>query len=485
MSLEECLHTALERNRARPASAFALAAAEAQHRQALSAYWPQISLRGALEIMDQPQNYIFPSSTFSVPSMTMDVPASSFQVPPMAVTIPANAFGPGFPPVDVQLPVPGQTISVPGQQLALPSQDLTIPDQEIKLMERESAYASLGGQWLLWDGGMRRGMREQAQAGADAARAALRRTELEIVHDVTRLYFGAVLARQVREVGEDALARMEATLRLTETLYQEGAGRVQRTDYLNNKVMVETLRSGVAQLEQNQTMAEAALAFTMGMEWNQSVRPSAAEIPFEPIPDELESLVAEAYEFSPDWARLEAGLRAGDGALTEARSGHLPRIGLAGDLHRWWNDYDKGMATKENKQGWTVRLGLELPLFQGFLARNRVEEARARLGKLQEERILLRDGLGLQVREIFVKLGAAGRGYQATLDAMSAAIEGRELNTRAYQNDLAETEDLIKSQLLEAFMSAQHYKMRYDHADLRARLDLVVGRELHRRLGGQ
>ena len=448
MSLDVCVNTALERNHSRPASRFALAAAEAQHRQVMSAYWPQASLKGAYEIMDEPRNYIFPSSKFTLP------------------------YGGSI------------AVNIPGVG-TVPASEITIPDQEIKLMDRESWYASLGVQWLLWDGGMRRGLKEQALAGVDVAREGLRRTELAIVDDVTRLYYGAVMARQIRQVGLDTLARMETTLNLTETMYKEGSGKVTKADYLDNKIMVETLRAAVAQLENNQEMAEAALAWTIGLEWNQSVRPSASDIPFEPLSANLQALVSDAYEFSPDWKSLEAGLRAGEGALRAAKSGHYPKVALTGDLHKWWNDYDKGMATDENKEGWTAGIGIELPLFQGFLTDGKVKEARARLGKLQEERILLREGLGLQVRGIVRGLNAAAKRYQATLDAMNASIESRDLNARAYQNELVETQDVIKSQLMESFMSAQHFKMRYDHAELRSRLNLVVGREVQRRLGGE
>jgi hypothetical protein len=42
---------------------------------------------------------------------------------------------------------------------------------------------------------------------------------------------------------------MNATLNLTETMYKEGSGRVKKTDWLNNKVMVDTLTSMVALLD--------------------------------------------------------------------------------------------------------------------------------------------------------------------------------------------------------------------------------------------
>lgn len=455
MSLDQCLNMAMEKNHSRPASKLAVAAAEARHRQVLSAYWPQVSLRGAYEVLDQPQNFVFPSSTYGIG--------------PSALTVP---LPPGL------LPVPSLTIPVPAQRI-------TVPDQDVKLSDERSVYASAEARWLLWDGGMRRGLREQARAGVDVARERARRTDLEVVDSVTRLYWGAVMARQVHQVGQDTLARMEATLNLTESLYKEGSGRVRKTDYLSNKVMVETLRAAVALLRQNEEEAGAALAYTIGLEWDQTVRPTAREIPFEPFAADARDLVGEAFEWSPDWKQVEAGLRAGDGAVREARAGYFPKLALAGDLHRWWNDYDAGFATPRNKQGWSVRLGVELPLFDGFRTRARIQEAAARRDELREQRVLLREGIGLQVRQAVLGLDAAGRRYQATLDAANAAVENRDLNTRAYQSELVETEDVIKAQLMEAFMSVQHLKVRFDNAEARSRLNLLVGTEVARRLGAE
>jgi len=74
--------------------------------------------------------------------------------------------------------------------------------------------------WLLYDGGMRKGYREQSKGWLDMMRQEERRTDLEITDSVKRFYYGAVLARQLRPVGQDTLARMEATLNLTEMMYK-------------------------------------------------------------------------------------------------------------------------------------------------------------------------------------------------------------------------------------------------------------------------
>jgi outer membrane protein TolC len=129
-----------------------------------------------------------------------------------------------------------------------------------------------------------------------------------------------------------------------------------------------------------------------------------------------------------------------------------------------------------------VGVGVEIPIFNGFLTKNKVAETRARLAKIKEEQFLLKDGLGIQIKDAFLGLNAAEKSFQATREAMNAATENRDLNTRAYQNGLVETEKVIRAQLLEALMTAQHEKARYDHLASQSQLDLLVGTEVLKRL---
>ena len=446
--LEECLQTALQNNRRRRVSRYAVALAEAKHRQVLGSYWPQIGLKGGYLRMDESPNFIFPASNVSLP---------------MGGSIPVTIPGVGTVPVS----------SIP------------VPAQDVKLMDEDSYRASIEATWLLYDGGMRRGYREQAQGLVEMMRQECRRTDLEIIDSVKRLYYGAVLAIQLHQVGKDTLVRMTTTLDLTETMYKEGSGKVKKTDWLENKMMVESLRSMVALLEKNELMAQAALANTMGLSWNSSVKPTQSQIPFVPFDNRLEDLVSTAYCFNPDWAKLEAAISAAEGAVRTAKSGHHPKMVLTGELHRWWNDYDGGLATGRNKEGGTAGVGIQIPLFNGFVTKNRVGETRARLAKIKQEQFLLKEGVGLRIKDTFLALDAAEKSHHATLDAMKTSEENRSLNTRAYQHELVETEKVIRAQLMESLMSAQHYKERYDHAALQSQLNLQVGTEVLNMLEGQ
>lgn len=459
LTLDECLSEAMANNRRRAVSKYAVALAEAQHRQALAAYWPQISLGSALERRNVNPNFVFPSRDIPVPAQSVSIP--------MGGSIPITIPGVG---------------TVNSSSIEIPAQTIMVPVQEVDLSDRDSARAAVSAAWLLYDGGMRSGLREQGQAVTDLMKQQARRTDLEIVDSVKRLYYAAVLARQLHQVGQETIARMEATLELTESLYKQGGGKVKKTDFLDAKIMVESLRSMVALLERNEEMSRSALANTMGRPWNVVVFPSAKEIPFSPIDQPLEQLVNSAFRFSPDWKKMEAAARAIDGSARSARSGYHPKLALVGDLHQWWNESSSGMATARNKQGWTIGIGLEIPIFDGFLTRNKIAAAKAQADKLSEEQFLLKDGIGLQIKDAFLGLNAAQKAHGATLEAFRSSEESRDLNTRAYQNDLVETEKVIRSQLMEALMSAQHLKTRFDHAALRSQLDLLVGSEVLARL---
>ena len=465
LTLSECLRVAVEKNHTRPASQFAIAVAEAQHRQALAAYWPQVNARGGVDEMSSSPNFLYPANTMYIPAQSIQVPGGT-----ATVTIPANAFGPGFPPVSVSMPV-----AFPGQSITTSPQAFPVPAQNVKLMSPTTESVSADFKWLLLDGGARHGYREQALGALDAAKAEAHRTDLELKADVTRLYYGAVLARRLHRLGENTLERMEATATLTESLFNDGAGTVNKTDYLDAKVTAETVRALVAPLEANELAAEAALAYTMGLSWKATVVPKDEELPFKSYGGNLDEMVATAYEFNPDWAAIEADLRAVEGQRLTANSDYFPKIGIKGELHRRWNSYDGGLSTAQNRNGWSVDLGVEIPLFDGFLTEAKVAEARARINELKERKVVLAEGLGLQIRALLLQIRASEEVVKAAEIAAVSAKDDTELTLRGYQSGLVTTEKVIRAQLQEALLTATHDKARYDHLDLQTRMDLVVG----------
>lgn len=438
LTLAECIDEALRSNHVRPASRLAVEIAEAQHAQAMSSWWPRATLTSSLSLRDENPTFIFPEDTDTY------------------------------------------SINLGGQPLATA---ITIPAKRIDLQDRLDSRSDIDLLMPLYTGGLRGAIIRQAQAGIDAAQQAARRTDLELTYDVRRYYHAAVMAQNLTQISEDALARLRVTMALTENLYRHGSGTVTKTDWLQHKVVVEGLHSVVEALRGNRDLARAALANTMGMPWNQDVVPTAPQIPVDSIAVDLADLVQASYRFNPDWGRLQAGLDAAAAVVDEAGSGRMPKVALVGNVEFIANKLETGMVPDEEKKSWLVALAVEVPLFDGFLTRNRMREARARLRQLEHQQERLREGLGLQVKAIFIQLMQAQRQETASRAAVEAATQNRELNVRAHQDQLVEIEDVIRAQITESFVLATYEKVRFDHADARARLELTIGREMAAQLG--
>jgi outer membrane protein TolC len=345
-------------------------------------------------------------------------------------------------------------------------------------MDRRNFTASLNATLPIYTGGQVGALVRQAEQGVKAAQEEARRTDLQVAYDTTRYYYGAVLARELVQIGRDALTRMQVTLDLTENLYTKGSGKVKKTDFLRNKTVVEWLRTAVTSLEGNEQLAKAALTNAMGLEWQNPVEPAAEPLPFIASKAELPDLVSGAYQFNPDWARLDAGLVAAEAKIDEANSGHLPKVGLFGTLTGIVNSYDKGIVTPDNKNSWVVGIGMELPLFNGLRTTGEVREARARLEKLKQQQFLLKEGIALQVKHIFIQLTTAQQQKVSSEAAAASSEENRSLHERAYQEELVETKDVIEAQLMESLMKANYQKTLYDNLDARANMDFIVGRQI-------
>ena len=461
LDLPKCIELALQNNERSKISRDSVEMALAVHRQAISAWWPQISGSIMGSRMDEDPSFLFPASQISVP-------ASAMTITPAPITLPANIFGPGFPPSDITIPLQPATVNVPAQVMP-------VPEQNIKLMNRDNLLASVNFTLPLFTGGLRTARIKQARAGVEVARQDERRTDLEVIYDVKRLYYAVVMGNQLLNISRDTLARMEATLNITEKMYQTGSGTVKKTDYLRNKFVAETLRGVVAEMDSREKVIQTTLLMTMGLDMADSLTLADSELPYAPKAPDLTATLQTALSNNPDLAKIEAAIQAARFGVKAARSGHLPKVALVGKAYRIANSYDSGIMTEDNKSAWMVGIGVDIPIFQGFRVSNEVAEQRANLKKLEHQRDLLRQGIALQIRSTCFDLLKTQEQQKSGLDALQTAKENRELNVRAYQEELVETKEVIEAQIYEALLSGQYQKILYDHLETQAHLDFIVG----------
>lgn len=431
LTLEQAIQIARDNHRSLAASQSALEVAEAQYQQAMAAFGPKVNLEAGVQRADQDRTFTF--------SGTVDLSG-----------LPAG------------LPLP-------------PSLPLNL---DAKLFDRDVSQASLNFTYPLYTGGKEQAVKSMARRGADIAREDKRRTELELVRDVRKYYNGARFAEQMEQLAVDTAERFQALEDLTERLYQGASLKVRKTDYLRSKTSTAVTRSMLNEARYGRSLSREALINAMGLPLNTPLT-LAPEAPLPDFDGRLDELIADAMQFNPDRQRLVLAVEAAGYKVDEARSGYLPTVGIEASTYKVWNGYDGGLFNSDNRNGWTIGIGLKWDIFDSGVVNAQVKEAVANKSKLEAQQVLLDNGLALQVKDDFLRIQRARAQAEDNLKAKTFAEENRQLHVRAYQEEMVETKDVIEAQIVESFTAANFYRARYDLLTAMADLQYRLGRALH------
>jgi len=468
-TLDQCIEQALKANRSRAVAEATQRVAEAQLQEALSARWPEAGLELTGTRRDQNPDFIFPSSTLSLGAAATPIAeaVAATQLSKAGIT-PGTA---GLTAYNTQLAAATQAAMAQFPAIATPVTD-------IQLAGRDTLVSSLTAHMPLYTGGRVSALVRQARAGVAVAKAQARATDLQIVQDVRRYYYGCVLTRRLRAIGQDGLDRLQFILDVAERLTQGGSGKVKRTDLLRTRMLVASLKSLVVLLRSNQELATTALANAMGLPWDATVLPAEEEVPELDPGGDLPALVGQAQSLNPMALQVGYGLAAAEAGVDKARAGHLPVVVLFGSLDRIDNSYHAGLTSEQNRNSWTFGIRVQVPLFSGFRVENEIREAVARKDQLGQQQLILDEALGAQVKQAFLELARAGQQSRATAEALAAARDNREQHERAYLEEQVETKDVVEAQLTELFIAGQHQQARYEAQCFQGQLQALIGESL-------
>ncbi|MES9971564.1 MAG: TolC family protein [Candidatus Thiodiazotropha sp.] len=427
-TLDEAIATALENSRLKTISQKSVAIAEAQYRQARSTFWPTLSLNANFLRRDE--------------TVIFEYPAQRFDVAPGML-----------PPVEV-------------------------PTLDIDTLGRDTSHYSLEMTYPLYTGGKRSSLIEQARLGVDIATKEVHRTNLQIVQDVKRYYYAALYTQQLAALAQDITISFEVLRDITQAFYDGGSDSVNKLDLLQSKLAHALADSTYQELTAKHQAALAALAFTMGLEWQEQIQLATADYPDSAINLKLDQLIEQALKFNPQIEQLALAVKAYEAKADEATSDRYPTIGLMASIDEFNNDLEGGLSVDENEHSWQLAIGMQLKLFDGGLIRNRVSAAKAEQAQKEQQRLLLSESTATQIKHLFLQTGAARKQVDITKQAVETSQQNLDLSNRAYQTGAVKTEKVIQANLLDAMVRANHARASHDQALHLAEIAYLLGSEI-------
>ena len=308
-----------------------------------------------------------------------------------------------------------------------------------------------------------------------AARLDYSRTRNQLVSDVKSAYYDVLRAQAFVTVAETAYKNAQDRLSTAEAYLKAGTGT--KFDVLRAQTEVANAQQNLIAAKDRVNLAIAALDNALGLDQNTPLQVKPAHEEAGPTPDFNQGL-AEAYKQRPEVLQQDALIKAAEKGIKIAERSMLPGLGLS------WNfSYQpdaSGFAPITTS--WTAVAQITLPLFEGGLARARLQQARADVNSAKVNKQIVMDSIALDVRQSYLALVEAQERLRVANAALAEAEEQYRLAQVRYKAGVTQqpgTSPLLEvSDAQTALTQAQTNQVnaQYDVETARARLDRALGR---------
>jgi|GEM_PF-1910202 len=434
ITLDKCISLALLNNHKVKISGEEVKIADSRLKQAKSAFYPSLSFSAKASIMDENLMFIMPGQEYVI-----DLPH-----------------------------IPGITID-----------KIKTPPTNAVIMDKANAHTRFSLTLPIYTGGKTQAINMQAENNVDIARNNKVQTDREIIFDIKQYYYSYILAKRMLDLLNETTERLEATLNLTESLYINGSGKVTKLDYTKNKVLVDQVKNLKPEFEKNYIKSREALQFSSGNSLPDNFSVRSYDIPFIPVSTNYDEVLRQVYLNNPDWTKINKAVEILIAKTAEAKSSLFPSVGIFANMDANFNDFNYGLSNDYNKYIWTVGIGIQYDIFSGFRTSAQIEEAESGLSKVKEEKLLLKDALELQIKNIFHDIAAQEKSVISLSESRNNADENCSLTERSFNQNITDTGELIQAQIMASLVQIQYLKALYEYTISCARLELISGIEIH------
>ena len=267
---------------------------------------------------------------------------------------------------------------------------------------------------------------------------------------------------------------------LTKDFLENGTDlKINRTDYLNIKLLTSMIQSTLSKIELNRELLRGAIANTVGIKYNEELKIKYSQQNILKENRSLQELVKKASTLNPDINSVNIALKIKDQQIKESNSDYYPMVNLFGNVSHTYNSYEYGYLNEDDQNSWSVGVAIKMSLFDGFRTKNKVVETRLDKKIVNEQKLLLEEGLALQLKNEFLKSSIGYKQIEILRDAVQTAKENSRMNFKGYQYEMVEAKDLVTSQLMEVYVKSDYLKNVHDYLLSLATIDKLVGEKVN------
>jgi TolC family type I secretion outer membrane protein len=332
-----------------------------------------------------------------------------------------------------------------------------------------SAGASLS--YDLFTGGRRGAEMNRAEANSASADAAMVETRFNVILQTKTAFFNVQRQEELGQVAQGNVQRAQEALEAAQRRLEVGSAT--RSDVLRAQLELNNARQAVLSAQTQQRTASYALGALTGVAGPVSVRIDSLAVA-RALPTDDAQLVQLAVEHAPAVVTAEATVNSARAGTSVARAQYLPTLRFSSGYD--WSNQEP--TFNNGNSGWSMRLSMSYPLFNGFSRENQVASADVQMRNATSALAAAQRQVRADVERVLGQLRLAEQQIVLANEALSVAREDLRVNQERYRLGMATILDLLLSQNSLRSAESDVVGARYDYEIARAELEVLVGRSL-------
>lgn len=291
----------------------------------------------------------------------------------------------------------------------------------------------------------------------EAAKFDLERTKQKVIYDVSKAYYGALLAKDAIKLAKQAYKSVKKHYDTAKLMYDNGLAIY--ADVLRAKVYLTRVKSKIEEAQNQYLIAKRGLLLAMGLD---EVDPAqievVGELKFADTNKDVRYWQEVALSERPDLIALRTRVENAKKYVDFQKADMLPTIGAFG----YYQMDDRYNPFGTDGTGFTLGIALNWKLFDGFQAYNRYKAAKETFRRYSQLKKGFEEYIKFSVYKAYKELITAKSKLKAAEENLRYAEEVLKITEKRYKNQMASMIDLLDTQTMYDQIKFEKTKATYD-----------------------
>jgi outer membrane protein TolC len=305
-------------------------------------------------------------------------------------------------------------------------------DNKVGLLMNQSVYT----------GGENMANLKTAQLGLKVQEETLRAKKLDVEFDVKRLYYGLMLAYETERIARETLEQAKAHYQDVKDKLSEGTA--SRFDALQSEVQVSLLIPNLVKASNDINLIKAELNKVLSRKVDASVEVEE-KLGYSHLETNEDRFLKAAYLNKPEMTLKALGVDINKWTIQMAKSGYRPQIDIGVDYSYRSNSLANIISSTRNN--WNAGVSLNIPIFEGFSTKAKVDAAKARYSQAILDKENLADQIAVDIRRACLDLREAETIINSQKDNVGEAREALRIAEVRYDNGVGTNLDVLDAQV--------------------------------------